>query len=78
MMKVLGSYHDQGYAHLEGLVPAEVAQAFLQGLKQDMGPGAIAKTGRRPRARREARRRCRAQKMGRGNSPARFSGSVRD
>lgn len=40
-MKVLGSYHDSGYAHLEGLIPAEVAQAFLQGLKQDMGPGAI-------------------------------------
>ncbi|HEX6374726.1 MAG TPA: hypothetical protein VFZ91_03290 [Allosphingosinicella sp.] len=40
-MKVIGSYHDDGYAHLEGLIPAEVAQAFLQSLKADMGPGAI-------------------------------------
>src|SRR3954468_837495 len=40
-MKVVGSYHEYGYAHLEGLVSAEVAEAFLQGLKQDMGPGAI-------------------------------------
>lgn len=40
-MKVVGSYHDDGYAHIQGLVTPEVAQAFLQGLKQDMGPGAI-------------------------------------
>jgi hypothetical protein len=40
-MQVIGSYDDDGYAHLKGLVPAEVAQAFLQGLKADMGPGAI-------------------------------------
>ncbi|HYD38874.1 MAG TPA: hypothetical protein VEA60_14740 [Allosphingosinicella sp.] len=40
-MKVLGDYHRDGYAHLEGLVPPEVAQAFLQSLKQDMGPGPI-------------------------------------
>lgn len=40
-MKVIGSYRDDGYAHLQELVPAEVAQAFLQSLKQDMGPGAI-------------------------------------
>lgn len=40
-MKVSGSYQDDGYAHLEGLLPAEVAQAFLQSLKQDMGPAAI-------------------------------------
>jgi hypothetical protein len=40
-MNVLGSYHDDGYAHLEGLVPPEVAQAFLQRLKADMGPDPV-------------------------------------
>jgi len=40
-MRVLGDYHRDGYAHLQGLIPAEVAEAFLQGLKQDVGPGAI-------------------------------------
>jgi hypothetical protein len=40
-VKVVGSYHDNGYAHLQELIPPEVAQAFLQGLKQDIGPGAI-------------------------------------
>ena len=37
--------HENGYAHLQGLIPVEVAQAFLQGLKQDMGPGAIPLSG---------------------------------
>jgi hypothetical protein len=40
-MKVAGNYAEDGYAHLQGLIPREVAQAFLQGLKQEMGPGAI-------------------------------------
>lgn len=40
-MQVVGDYGKDGYAHLKGLIPSEVAQAFLQGLKQDMGPGAI-------------------------------------
>jgi len=40
-MTVIGNYNRDGYCHLEGLVPPEVAQAFLQGLKQDMGPGPI-------------------------------------
>jgi hypothetical protein len=40
-MKVIGNYHEDGYAHLQGLIPAEVAQAFLGGLKQDMGPEPI-------------------------------------
>lgn len=40
-MQVIGDYHRDGYAHLEGLLPPEVAQAFLQSLKQDMGPGPI-------------------------------------
>jgi hypothetical protein len=40
-MKVVGSYRDEGCAHLQGLVPVEVAQAFLQSLKEDLGPGPI-------------------------------------
>jgi hypothetical protein len=40
-MKIIGSYLDDGYAHLQQILPAEVTQAFLQGLKQDLGPGAI-------------------------------------
>jgi hypothetical protein len=41
-MKVTGNYRDDGYALLEGLVPREVAAAFMLGLKQDVGPGPIA------------------------------------
>ena len=40
-MKIDGDYLANCYAHLRQLVPAEVAQAFLQGLKQDLGEGAI-------------------------------------
>ncbi|HEX8124129.1 MAG TPA: hypothetical protein VF548_00940 [Allosphingosinicella sp.] len=40
-MKVIGSYGDDGYAHLQGLVPVEVAQAFLQRLRADIGPAPI-------------------------------------
>jgi hypothetical protein len=40
-MEVVGNYHEDGYAHLKGLIPPQVAQAFLQGLKQDMQPGLI-------------------------------------
>ena len=40
-MRIIGSYQDDGYAHLEGLIAAEVAQAFLQTLKEDLGPSAI-------------------------------------
>lgn len=35
-MKVNGDYQAQGYAHLEGLIPAEVAEAFLRQLKADL------------------------------------------
>lgn len=44
-MKVIGDYHGDGYAHLQNLVPAEVAQAFMAGLKQDMGTAAIPLSG---------------------------------
>jgi hypothetical protein len=40
-MKVLGNYQGDGYAHLQDLVPAEVAQAFLQHLKAAIGPAPI-------------------------------------
>ena len=40
-MKVIGDYHGNGYAHIEGLIDPAIAQAFLQGLKQDMGPAPI-------------------------------------
>ena len=41
-MKVIGSYRDDGYAHLQGLIPAEVARAFLQGIREDLGDAPIA------------------------------------
>jgi hypothetical protein len=40
-MKVLGSYRQHGYATLQGLVPVEVAQAFLQRLRADIGQAPI-------------------------------------
>ncbi|HYG48258.1 MAG TPA: hypothetical protein VD846_10000 [Allosphingosinicella sp.] len=40
-MNVIGSYHEDGYARLDGLVPPEIAQAFLQRLKADMGPDPV-------------------------------------
>ena len=44
-MKVVGSYRDNGYALLQGLIPPEVALAFLQALRRDMGPGSIPLSG---------------------------------
>ncbi|MEQ1811875.1 MAG: hypothetical protein ABL889_18245 [Terricaulis sp.] len=35
-MKVNGDYETRGYAHIEGLIPPEVAQAFLRQLKSDL------------------------------------------
>jgi len=40
-MEVVGDYHGDGYAHLRRLLPREVAQAFMAGLRQDMPPGPI-------------------------------------
>jgi hypothetical protein len=40
-MKMVGNYGDDGYALVQGLVPEKVARAFLQALKQNIGPGAI-------------------------------------
>ncbi|MEQ1492234.1 MAG: hypothetical protein ABL932_16950, partial [Terricaulis sp.] len=35
-MKVNGDYQAQGYAHIEGLIPPEVAEAFLRQIKADL------------------------------------------
>lgn len=40
-MKVVGSYHEQGYALVEQLIVPEVAQVFLARLKEDLGPAAL-------------------------------------
>lgn len=40
-MDVVGDYGKSGYTHVRGLLPPEVAGAFMSGIKQDMGPGAI-------------------------------------
>ena len=40
-MRVEGDYEADGYAHVRGLVTADVAASFLRGLKEDLGPGAI-------------------------------------
>ena len=37
-MKVVGSYRDNGYALLQGLIPPEVALAFLQALRREPTP----------------------------------------
>jgi hypothetical protein len=36
-VEIIGSYDDDGYAHLKNLLAPEVAHAFLQGLHSDMG-----------------------------------------
>ena len=35
-MKVNGDYQAHGYAHIEGLIPPEVAEAFLRQIKADL------------------------------------------
>ncbi len=40
-MKIVGDYQADGYSLVQELVPLEVAQALLQGLKQDMGDAPI-------------------------------------
>ena len=36
-MRVIGDYHQQGYAHVEGLLPEPVARAFMRELKDAVG-----------------------------------------
>jgi hypothetical protein len=40
-MEMVGDYGSDGYAHVRGLIPVEVARAFVNGIKHDMGPAAI-------------------------------------
>ena len=40
-MRIIGDYEADGYAHIAGLIAPEVAQAFLQALKRDIGDGSI-------------------------------------
>ena len=40
-MDVIGDYQKQGFAHLRGLIPAEVARAFMSTLKEEIAPGPI-------------------------------------
>jgi hypothetical protein len=40
-MRVVGDYHRDGYAHIQGLLPVEVTRAFMLGLKQDLGDGPV-------------------------------------
>ena len=36
-MEVVGDYRANGYALIRGLIPAEVARAFMRGVKEDIG-----------------------------------------
>ncbi len=40
-MRVDGDYHRNGYAHVQNLIPVEVAQAFMLSLKEDLGDGPV-------------------------------------
>jgi hypothetical protein len=44
-MDVVGDYRQDGYALVRGLIPSEIAQAFLVGLKADMGDAPIPLSG---------------------------------
>jgi hypothetical protein len=40
-MKVVGNYAADGYAHIQGLIPSEVAVAFLERFRADLGPNPV-------------------------------------
>jgi hypothetical protein len=40
-VQVIGDYQREGYAHIRGLIPPEVARAFMRGVKDDIGPQPI-------------------------------------
>jgi hypothetical protein len=46
MMKILGSYRDDGYAHLEGLVDPALAKTFVRNVMKDVGRTAFPMTGK--------------------------------
>jgi hypothetical protein len=37
-MEITGNYNELGYLHVRGLIPVEVARAFMAGIKEDLGP----------------------------------------
>lgn len=41
-MNVIGDYRTEGYAHIEGLIPPEVARAFLERFRHELGPRPVA------------------------------------
>lgn len=46
-MNIVGDYEKEGYVHIRALVSEEVAQAFLQALKRQIGDGPIMLSGKR-------------------------------
>ena len=36
-MKIIGNYHDDGYAHVEELIAPEIGRVFLANMKKDLG-----------------------------------------
>ncbi|HEU0098999.1 MAG TPA: hypothetical protein VFQ67_09515 [Allosphingosinicella sp.] len=48
-MEVVGSYREQGYAHLKGLLDPLIARALLRGLVRDLGRTVFPMTGKESR-----------------------------
>ncbi|VXC86928.1 hypothetical protein [Sphingomonas sp. AX6] len=44
-MQVIGNYDENGYAHVQGLIPQEIAQAFIQSVKEDLANAPIPLSG---------------------------------
>jgi hypothetical protein len=44
-MNVVGNYATDGYAHIQGLIPPEVAAAFLERFRADLGPNPVPLSG---------------------------------
>jgi len=44
-MKVVGDYSKDGYAHIESLIAPEVASAFLERFRADLGPNPVPLSG---------------------------------
>ena len=44
-MDVSGNYDELGYLHVRGLIPPEVARAFMTALKEDLGPAPLELSG---------------------------------
>jgi hypothetical protein len=71
-MRLVGDYEADDYAHVAGLVSPEVAQAFLQALKHELGewadhaePASTCSAGRPSRFTASITRRCFSFSLGR-------------